>query len=107
MPMPPSLSSSEMVREEGISGLHYPSSFNPLSGMHVPVRLKLTPQGMQVIDRMGLSRKHRQLFLLIDNQRTVSDLARLMNCNQDEIQSLLQALEKAAVIKKEISQGER
>jgi len=47
---------------------------------------------------MGLTRVHRQLFLLIDGQRTVPDLIRLSARGTEEVRRLLVDLERAGMI---------
>jgi len=54
--------------------------------------------GLQMIDRLGLSRSHRRLFLLIDGRRSVPDLIRLMAKELDDVDKLLQDLERIAII---------
>lgn len=54
--------------------------------------------GLQVIEKMGLTRGHRRLFLLINGERSVAELARLMASPEDEIYQRLLDLEKAAVV---------
>jgi Domain of unknown function (DUF4388) len=51
------------------------------------------------IEQNRLSRSHRQLFLLIDGQRTVQELARLAAKNEQDIQALLRDLERIGVIR--------
>lgn len=53
---------------------------------------------MRLIEHMGLSRIHRRLFLLIDGGRTVKELIRLMAHEPEDVQRLLQDLERAGVI---------
>ncbi len=50
------------------------------------------------IERRGLSRAHRQLFLLIDGHRTKSELVRLTGRGEGEVHALLRDLEVAGVI---------
>lgn len=77
-----------------------PSATAPVPpAMRIPIRIKQSQHGMSILDKMGLSRAHRQLFLLIDDQRTIKDLARLMNCSEKEIEDRLEELEKIAVVK--------
>jgi hypothetical protein len=56
-------------------------------------------EALQKIEQLGLSRAHRRLFLLIDGQRPLSDLIRLMNKPHDEVYQLLQDLELGAVVR--------
>lgn len=65
----------------------------------------LPPYRLQEIDeprfsRMGLSRVHWHLFLLIDGQRSVSQLARLLGRNMQETGTLLFELERAHLIQR-------
>jgi DNA-binding MarR family transcriptional regulator len=53
---------------------------------------------MHLIEQMGLSRTHRRLFLLIDGGRTVKELIRLMSHDPEDVQKLLQDLERAGAI---------
>jgi len=60
-----------------------------------------TQQVESILSRMeyaGLSRVHRHLFLLIDGRRTVEDFARLMGRKREEVQKLLNDLERADFI---------
>ncbi len=54
--------------------------------------------GLQALEKMGLTRGHRRLFLLINGERSVAELARLTASNEDEVYQRLQDLEKAAVV---------
>jgi len=66
----------------------------------VPFHSKYKPSiALQIIEKLGLTRGHRRLFLLIDGKRSVSDLARLMGCTSDEAYQLLLGLERATVIR--------
>jgi len=54
---------------------------------------------LREIAQKRLSRSHRQLFLLINGQRTVQELARLVAKNEQDIQALLSDLERIGVIR--------
>lgn len=54
---------------------------------------------LREIEQNRLSRSHRQLFLLIDGQRTTQELARLAAKNEQEVQALLHELERIGVIR--------
>ena len=54
---------------------------------------------LQIIDNMHLSRAHRQLFLLINGQRSVDELIYLSRRSQDEVLQLLRDLQRATVIR--------
>lgn len=51
------------------------------------------------IEQNRLSRSHRQLFLLIDGQRTAQVLERLAAKNEQDLQALLRDLERIGVIR--------
>lgn len=70
-------------------------TFDPI----VPYPASQHLEALQKIEHQGLSRAHRRLFLLIDGQRSLSDLIRLMNKKQDEVYELLQDLERGAIIR--------
>lgn len=65
----------------------------------VPYRTQQIDAGLHIIDGVGLSRSHRHLFLLINGQRSIAELVRLMGRSQQEINGLLQDLERAAIIR--------
>jgi hypothetical protein len=75
------------------AGVSYPV---PITG--IPVRTRQMDEAIRLIEQLGLSRTHRRLFLLIDGQRTTTELVRLMGREPDEVQRLLRDLEKAGVI---------
>ncbi len=50
---------------------------------------------------MGLTRSHRRIFLLIDGQRTVTELIHLMGGRADEVYAWLAELEEAGLIQQE------
>ncbi len=54
---------------------------------------------LRAIEQKRLSRSHRQLFLLIDGQRSVQELARLAAKNEQDLQALLGDLERIGVIR--------
>lgn len=76
----------------------YDPSLGNASG-RIPNQVRSWEDAVQRMQRMQLSRVHRQLFLLIDGHRTTTDLARLMGRSQIEVDFLLQDLERADVIK--------
>ncbi|HVB74603.1 MAG TPA: hypothetical protein VNE38_13695 [Ktedonobacteraceae bacterium] len=55
-------------------------------------------EALRRIEQNRLSRSHRQLFLLIDGQRTALELARLAAKNQEDLLELLYDLERIGVI---------
>lgn len=54
---------------------------------------------LRAIEQNRLSRSHRQLFLLINGQRTAQELARLAAKNEQDLQALLRDLERIGVIR--------
>jgi hypothetical protein len=64
----------------------------------IPYRIGQLEKGLLLINRFGLPRSHRHIFLLIDGQRTTTELAHLIGCRLDEVQNILSDLEKAGVI---------
>ncbi len=63
-----------------------------------PFRTRQIDNALRVIENMGLSRPHRHLLLLIDGQRSIPELVRLMARSEHEVASLLHDLEQATVI---------
>lgn len=53
---------------------------------------------LQMIEKMKLSRLHRQILLLIDGQRSNIELERLTGRSQEEILKILYQLEQATII---------
>ena len=78
--------------------LRGPGQPTPTAWLATPYRTRHIEEGMHLIERMGLSRTHRRLFLLIDGGRTVKELIRLMAHDPEDVQRLLQDLERAGVI---------
>jgi len=68
-------------------------------GGNVPLRMREIDNILPYFNRLGLSRMHRQLFLLIDGHRTVPELIRLMGHRTDEIHTLLNDLERAGLVR--------
>ena len=64
----------------------------------VPQRIQHLEQALQRIEQAHLSRIHRQLFLLIDGQRNVTELLRLTRRRQDEGLKLVRDLVYIGVI---------
>ncbi len=52
-----------------------------------------------IIERAGFSRAYRQLILLIDGQRSLSELAVTIGCTPQDMQKMLQDLERLSVIR--------
>jgi hypothetical protein len=63
-----------------------------------PIRLLQGEAALQHPETAPLSRTHRRLLLLINGQRSVSELARLLTRSFEEMQALLDDLERADLI---------
>lgn len=63
-----------------------------------PYQVCALAEATQRIERAHLSRLHRRLFLLINGQRTVNELARLIGRGEGEVQRYLRELEHIQVI---------
>lgn len=75
-----------------------PEALVPVPG--IPYRTKQVDSVLPHMEPMGLSRMHRRLFLLIDGQRTVLEIARLMGKRPEEIQGHINDLVKADFIRR-------
>jgi len=64
----------------------------------VPHRSKPLQYSLQVLSKKSLSRTHRNVFLLIDGTRRVSDLMRLLKLDENEVLALLYDLRDTGVI---------
>lgn len=69
----------------------------PVSG--AAYRVYAVEEALPLFASKGLTRAHRQLFLLIDGQRTAQQLARLIGRTPGEIESLLADLERSGFIR--------
>jgi hypothetical protein len=69
----------------------------PVSG--APYRIYAVEDALPHFASRRLTRLHRQLFLLVDGQRTVPQLARLTGRTRGEIEVLLADLERANFIR--------
>ncbi len=65
----------------------------------LPKRLLRGEEALQHLENTQLPRIHRRLLLLIDGRRDVSELARLMTRDRDEVYKLLNDLEHAGLIR--------
>ncbi len=66
---------------------------------NAPQRVREISNIQPYFNKLGLTRMHRQLFLLIDGHRTVPELIRLMGHRTDEINTLLGDLERDGLIR--------
>jgi hypothetical protein len=63
-----------------------------------PRRLQVGEEMLHLLEQAGLSRLHRRIFLLIDGKRSSAELIRLIGRSQDEVQRLLDDLERIGII---------
>ncbi|GER88090.1 hypothetical protein KDW_22520 [Dictyobacter vulcani] len=71
----------------------------PLPVQRIPhKRFANNENSLRHLGQQGLSRGHRQVFLLIDNQRTPQELARLTSRRLDEVYMILTDLERIGLI---------
>ncbi|HEY1349526.1 MAG TPA: DUF4388 domain-containing protein [Ktedonobacteraceae bacterium] len=99
LPTPPTGPTYPRQMDTRITGnLRGPGQPTPTAWLATPYRTRHIEEGMYLIERMGLSRAHRRLFLLIDGGRTVKELIRLMAHNPEDTHRLLQDLARAGVI---------
>lgn len=64
----------------------------------VPYRLRQVQEILPDFFRLGLSRMHRQLFLLIDGKRSVYELTSLIKRHPPEVLAMLADLERVGLI---------
>lgn len=64
----------------------------------IPQRRYNNEDSMRLLTQQKVSRIHRQIFLLVDNQRTSQEIARLTSRRLDEVYVLLTDLEQAGLI---------
>ncbi len=65
-----------------------------------PYRTQSVDEALRYFPAWGLTRAHRQLFLLIDGRRSVPELIRLTGRVPNEVDGLLADLERAGFIRK-------
>lgn len=65
----------------------------------IPYRLHQLDSALRMIENLGLSRAHRRLLLLIDGQRSTTELGRLTGKTEQDVAELLRDLKQAAVIR--------
>ena len=73
--------------------------FVPSSLSTTPLRIHHKETGIQILNRENFSRVHLHLFLLVDGQRNVVELARLVGRKPEEVQKLLIDLETIGIIR--------
>lgn len=84
------LSASQRTPERG---------FDPTSSM-IPYRPQQYLNRIPNFDSLGLSRAHRQLYLLTDGQRSINVLAKLIGRNLQETLALLSDLENRDLLRR-------
>jgi hypothetical protein len=65
----------------------------------IPYRLWQIQEALPDFQRLGLSRVHRQLFMLVDGRRSVYELMTLIRRHPQEVFALLADLERAGLIR--------
>jgi hypothetical protein len=99
----PSLPSIQMSPAKQNPASGYNSKSQPLpsdfGGNNAPQRVREVNEILPYFNKLGLTRIHRQLFLLIDGHRTVPELIRLMGHRTDEFDTLLADLERAGLVR--------
>src|SRR5437899_3071292 len=102
MPQQPATSTDRLINVMGAGGQGMNSAWDmqssPAAGA-VPYPIRPYDEALVWIERMGLSRAHRRLFLLIDGYRILPELVRLMGRREDEVNALLRDLEGADLIR--------
>lgn len=75
--------------------------FSPgyLSPTSIPHHIVPMEAALRQIEQGGLSRTHRQVFLLISGQRPIAELMRLAGRSYEDIYPILQDLERADLIR--------
>jgi Domain of unknown function (DUF4388) len=92
----------EVLRSRDTQPLSYTTDSLPAirSYSAMPQRIQRNDIGIEIINRKKLSRTHLRLFLLVDGQRNILELARLIGKKPDEVQKLLIDLETNGIIQR-------
>ena len=94
--------SSGPLSRPGRSGTEWGYAQEPsndyLSIVAVPYRSQYLQGGVPDFQRLGLSRLHRQVFLLIDGRRSTQELARLIGRHHQDVLVVLADLERTGLI---------
>ena len=91
------LRESAARRQAGNGGTGQVISF--ISASVVPHLVIPLEESLRYVDQLGLSRQHRRLLLLVDGQRNVAEMVRLIGRTLYEVQQLLADLEQAKIIR--------
>ena len=65
---------------------------------YVPHPVKSFEESLRRVEELGFSRQHRRLLLLLNGQRTIAEMVRLIGLTPYEVQKLLMDLEQAGII---------
>ena len=92
----------EVLRSKDTQPLSYTTDSLPAirSFAARPQRIYQNDIGIEMLNQRKLSRTHLRLFLLVDGQRNILELARLIGKKPDEVQRLLLDLETSGIIQK-------
>lgn len=75
-------------------------SMPPIQASNSGPQRSCTPEeGLRRLTQANLSRHHRQLYLLIDGNRSVMELIRLTGRQPGEVQQLLYDLERIGIVR--------
>ncbi len=74
---------------------HVPSSHGHITDQHIPSR---RVAALSLPQQQTLSRRHRQVFALVDGTHSVASIATLLHLSSDEVARLLHALHQAQLI---------
>ena len=96
MPISP-LRESAARRQASTNGIGQVIAF--ISASAVPHLVIPLEESLRYVDQLGLSRQHRRLLLLVDGQRNVAEMVRLIGRTLYEVQQLLADLEQAKIIR--------
>jgi hypothetical protein len=90
-----------LPRSPVTNGLRREPTTGPLAGPMPGTfyRIYAVEEALPQFSSKGLTRVHRQLFLLIDGQRAVPELARLIGRSSAEVEALLADLERTGFIR--------
>jgi hypothetical protein len=75
-----------------------PRSLRRPGAPQIPFSTQPLGEALRRIEHSRLSRSHRQLYLLIDGQRTIIELSHLVGKDQQEVSKALHDLERLGII---------
>lgn len=76
----------------------YTNSGSSVTAFRLPSRSRAGEVALEQPERVHISRLQKRLLLLINGQRTLNELARLISRSPDETQKLLEELERAGFV---------